>query len=68
VPDDPVGKEEATITNQPMMNGLRTLIAETAQLLESVLDHDGLWCAPPAGSEAAADLANAETGPSGCLE
>ena len=48
-----------------MMNGLGTLIAETAQLLESVLDHDGFWCAPPAGSEAAADLANAETGPSG---
>lgn len=48
-----------------MMNGLRTLVAETARLLESVLDHDGLWCAPPAGSEAAADLANAETGPSG---
>jgi hypothetical protein len=48
-----------------MMNGLRALIAETAQLLESVMDHDGLWCAPPAGSEAAGDLANAETGPSG---
>ncbi len=48
-----------------MMNGLRTLVTETEQLLESVLDHDGLWCAPPAGSEAAADLANAEAGPSG---
>jgi hypothetical protein len=30
-----------------------------------VLNHDGLWCAPSAGSEAAADLANGETGPSG---
>lgn len=58
-------KDGATITDQRMMNGLRTLIAETTQLLESVLDHDGLWCVPPAGSEAAADLANAETGPSG---
>lgn len=35
------------------------------KLLESVLDYDGFWCAPPAGSEAAADLANAETGPAG---
>ena len=48
-----------------MMNGLRTLISEMAQMLESVLDHDGLWCAPPAGSKAAADLANAVSGPSG---
>ena len=34
-------------------------------MLESVLDHDALWCAPPAGSKAAADLANAVSGPSG---
>ena len=48
-----------------MMNGLRTLIDETARLLESALDHDWLWCVPPAGSEAAGDLANVKTGPSG---
>jgi hypothetical protein len=48
-----------------MMNGLCALVTETVQLLGSVLDHDGLWCAPSAGSEAAADLANAEAGPSG---
>jgi len=63
--DDPVGTRGATITNQPMMNDLRALVTETARLLESVLDHDGLWCVPPGGSEAAADLANAETGPLG---
>jgi hypothetical protein len=51
--------------NQPMMDGLRALIAETAQQLERVLNHDGLWCDPPAGSEAAADLSNTRTGPSG---
>jgi hypothetical protein len=48
-----------------MMNGLRTLVTETTQMFGSVLDHNGLWCIPSAGSEAAADLANAKTGPAG---
>ncbi len=53
------------MNNQPMMEDLRMLAAETAQQLEAVQDHGKLWCAPPAGSEAATDLANRETGPSG---
>jgi hypothetical protein len=58
-------RKEATITKQSMMNGLQMLVAETAQLLEAALDHDGHWCAPTAGSEAATDLANAQSGPAG---
>lgn len=54
-----------TITNQPMMNGLGALVTETVQMLGAVLNHDGLWCAPSVGSEAAADLANAKIGPAG---
>ncbi len=52
------------MNNQSMMEGLRMLAVETAQQLETVQDHGKLWCAPPAGSEAAADLANRESGPS----
>jgi hypothetical protein len=48
-----------------MTVGLESLTVRMAQVVDELCDHDQWWCAPPAGSEAAADLANGETGPAG---
>lgn len=61
---DPFGNVFA-VSDQSMLTGLCSLVSGTAQRLDALFDHDALWCTPAPGSEAAADLANQETGPGG---
>jgi hypothetical protein len=53
------------VSDKAMLTGLRSLVSGTVQRLDGLCDHDASWCTPAPGSEAAADLANQETGPAG---